>query len=299
MQIRVWTVAMVVLGVAVSGCDDGKKKRRNVVRNPVEKKFADQASYVFGVLPASRDDDLTRDYQPLVERLSKVMGQPLKLAVAWDYNSLVDDIVARRVHLAQVSAYLYVRIKAGMPAEILVQQRMDSEIEYRGVFVVHVDAPYKSIRSLNQKKFAYVDKHSSAGFFYPRMRIRELGFDPDIWFKRTTFGGSHKDVAALVRDRRVDGGVVSEQTLLDEPALRVIDRTDVIPDDAIVAGATVTGDLRNKLRSFLLTAHEDPTFHAFMTRRKIKRYVTPNADVYEPLERELGLVTTVHEGGGQ
>lgn len=280
----------VIIGVAVAwlaigtGC---QKPATDTKQLPLEGK-----PVKLGVLPASTNTNVTEDYAPFVEQLGLALGRPVEIWVAKDYDALVDAVTQKQVDLAQLSAYLYVRAKPALAGELLAQQRMAWDTEYRGVFVVNKESPIQSLAELEHKKVAYVDRHSSAGYYYPRMRLRELGHNPDTFFANQIFAGSHQHAAELVGKGTVDVATISEQTLPEAISLRAIERTGVIPDDAIVS-ATLSPDEAKKVREFLLEAHKNPSLAPFMNRRGIETFVLPNMDVYQPLEQEMGLTTTV------
>ena len=48
------------------------------------------------------------------------------------------------------------------------------------------------------KSFAFVNPASSGGYYYPRMKLRAAGLNPDKHFGKTSFAGSHTAVAEPV-----------------------------------------------------------------------------------------------------
>jgi ABC-type phosphate/phosphonate transport system substrate-binding protein len=89
---------------------------------------------------------------------------------------------------------------------------------------------------------------------------------------------------------------MSEQTLSEFLFLRVLAKTDPIPDDVIVASnnpSLLSEAERAQLREFFLKAHREPRMYNFMNQRGIETFISPSLDVYAPLEKELGLSTTV------
>src|SRR5690606_37375986 len=84
-----------------------------------------------------------------------------------------------------------------------------------------------------------------------------------------------------------DGGAISWWTLPEALDLRVIERTEPIPGDAIVAGAALDPATRASVTRFFLQAHTEPSLRDHFDERRIERYVQANPAVYEPLQREL------------
>lgn len=250
---------------------------------------ADKPAVKFGVLPAVSAKDVTQDYASLMAALGQALGRSVELVVAKNYKTLADDLIFERVHLAQLSAHMYLRVKAGTEAHAIVQQRMASETPYRGVFVVHKGSKAKSLKALKGKGFAYVNRDSASGYYYPRMRMRALGLHPDQHFNKTVLAGSHALVIEIIKAGKVAGGCISEQSVSEAPWLRVIDTTEPIPDDAIVSAAGFSAAERKAVADFFKTAHDNPDLQLFMNRRGIGKYVEPDLSVYKGLEEEMGL----------
>ncbi len=283
----VWCVPVLALCVSAPGCE-----RRSAQPPPSRKASIDTSKpkLTMGVLPATNKDSVHDDYAVLIQELAEALGRPVELRVPNSYAAMIKALKSGDIQVGQLSAYAYVRSARDLHSEIIVQQRMAWDTEYRGVFVVKDDASFTQLSDLKGKRFAYVDAESSAGYYYARMRLREAGYNPDKFFSTVTFAGSHKKVIALIEKGVVDAGVISIQSLSESMHLRKIDRTDVIPDDVIVAGKGVSPIDKAALRAYLLKAHAHSRLNIFMNRRGIETYVRADPTVYAGLAKELARV---------
>lgn len=245
---------------------------------------------VLGIVPAVTPDKAREIYQPLVTELGKALGRPIELRLARDYDALGADVMAGRVHLAQVSSYLYMQtllggMREGHPLTVVAQEKRAKENPYVGVFIVRQDDPAKTLAELRDRRMVYVDARSSSGYHYPRMRLRDLGFDPDHFFASTAFAGSHEAVVEKVKGGEADVGAVSELTAT-LTGLRVVDRTAPIPEDAIVASVGIGEGELARLRSFFEQAHGRPELTGYFIARGIAHYSAPQGDTDEPREQD-------------
>jgi len=249
------------------------------------------ASLKLGVLPAVSAVRTTEIYAPFVAELGKAVGRPAELVVAKDYEALRDHMITGDVHLAVVSAYLYVstavvRKESNQPLHVLAQERRPTDNQYVGAFVVSKDNPAEKLADLKGKTIAYVDESSSSGYTYPRLRMRALDLDPDDFFSKVTFAGSHDAVVAKVKAGEADIGACSElSTTLT--GLRILERTDPIPEDAIVNLEGLDEGERKKIEAFLVSAHTNPALSNFFIARSIERYVPARIEVYQPQQEEM------------
>jgi phosphonate transport system substrate-binding protein len=239
---------------------------------------------VLGLMPSVSEAATRELYGPLAHELSQLLGRPVEMRIAKTYQTLGQDLLSGSVHLAPVSSFLYVNtLLAGMraekPIEVVVQERRADDNPYVGVFVVKADSSFKSMSDLKGKRMAYVDPQSSSGYYYPRLRLRELGYDPDKFFAATIFAGTHEAVVAKIKAGEADVGTVSEMSAALSK-LRVIDRTAVIPGDAIVASAAVSAEDIERVRKFLLGAHQLAALSNFFIAHGLDRYVAPDTTVY-------------------
>ncbi len=245
----------------------------------------------FAVLPAVREAHLREVYQPLLAALSRATGRTVVFEMAADYRRLKDDLLAGRVHLAQASAYLYAsiavaRAREGAPVHLLAQEKRAAQDRHAGALVVAAGSPIETTADLAGKTIAWVDGDSSSGYIYPRLRLRELGHDPDRLFGRQLFSHSHEAVLAAVRAGQADVGAVSDLSA-STSGLRVIERTAPIPDDAILSLDALDAADRAAVTRLLLGAHQDPTLASFFIGRGLERYVAAEVAVYEVVGQEL------------
>jgi phosphate/phosphite/phosphonate ABC transporter binding protein len=278
--------ALVVCALVASGCSGSPKTAAPPVA-PAD------GPLKFGVMPAVSAAETAEIYKPLVAKMGAAIGRPIEVVVAPSYDALEAQVLAGTVDFAQVSSILYVtavvkRMEAGKALVLIAQEQSTPERGYRGVFVVKPDSAAGALADLKGKKMAYVAKNSSGGYFFQRMRLRELGLDPDTFFGATEFVGSHDAVVDKVKSGTADVGAVSEirATL---SGLKILDKTAEIPGDTIVAVSDPALALVPSLTPFFTNADKDPGLVNVFIARGLVKYVVAADEAYAPERKELGL----------
>ncbi len=268
----------VALGLTACSEKSGSETGPGTAKGPIK----------LGVLPAADAAAVEAAYQPLVEAIGKTLNRPVELVVPSSYDDLLAKLRGGDLQLAQLSAAAFVRARGVMTGQVLVQQSMDFATESRGAFVVKKGA-FAGLKALKGKRFAYVDEHSSAGYWFPRMKLRQNNFDPDTVFGEVSFAGSHQKVVERVRAGEVEAGAVSEQTISGADDLEAIEITNAIPDDVIVAVGGLTQQEQESIRALLLGATGNAALAGYLKSRTIRAFKPHNFDEYALLEMELRI----------
>lgn len=264
---------------ALVGCDEAGEKPAPSTRG---------GAVLLGVLPAADPAAVREAYGPLVKELGTTLGRPVELVIPATYDDLLAMLRASELQLAQLSAAAFVQARGVISGQVLAQQKMDYGTEYRGAFIAKKGV-FAGLTALEGKRFAFVDRHSSAGYWYPRIRLRQNKFDPDRTFSAVLFAGSHQKVIDMLREGKADAGAVSERSIAGAADLEALEVTNPIPDDVIVAVGGLSQQEQEDLRALLLNAAASPALAAYMKSRNIRAFAPHNLDEYAMLEMELQL----------
>jgi phosphate/phosphite/phosphonate ABC transporter binding protein len=283
---RVFRLPRLLVVVAVAALGAGCRREAAPPEAPPA-----SATWRFGVVVPTHAAEVRETYAPLLAALAASVGRPVELRVAPDYQTLESDLLTGRVHLAQVSAYLYAtiavaRARSGLAVQLIAQERRAAATRYAGVFVVKPEHPANTLAELRGQRVAWVDASSSSGYHYPRLRLAALGLGPDGFFSAEQLAGSHEAVLAAVKSGAADVGAVSEQSATLS-GLRILDRTEPIPDDAIISLDELDAADRGAVQRFFLGAHQNPTLANFFIARGLERYGLAEIAVYEAQRDEL------------
>jgi phosphate/phosphite/phosphonate ABC transporter binding protein len=203
--------------------------------------------------------------------LGAALDSPSALAVAFDYEHLLRELLRGAVEVAWMPPLVHVRATAEGAMLAAVSQRNGGSI-YRSALLVRKDSPHKTIGDLKRARIAWVDRHSASGYVFPRLHLINNGLRPEKDFAAETFFGNSAQACAAVVAGKADvcacfvsaaagatrGGAETElRRVLDHigERLRVLDVTESIPPDGFVIAPTVDKQERRRVREALLALH--------------------------------------------
>ncbi|HNW10507.1 MAG TPA: phosphate/phosphite/phosphonate ABC transporter substrate-binding protein [Candidatus Rifleibacterium sp.] len=221
----------------------------------------DQSAPVFlGVIPFIQPDKLREQIEPVCRYLQKKLGRKVVMLTASDYESLARLLELNKIHIAWFSHASFERLRRQSRWEAICRPMQYGSVLYDGQIVVRSDSPASSIQDLKGKVFAYVDRYSGSGFYFPNLYMVAQGIDPLAFFARVEFTQSHRSSILGVIDGTYDAAAVFSASLVDKNAdgLKVIARTGPIPNDPIVVREDLDAGLKSRIANALLQMHTDP-----------------------------------------
>lgn len=205
-------------------------------------------------------------FQILCQLLEERLGRPVTFKAGTSYAEVIEGLAGGGIDIGFVGASSYVRARRNGTVRAILRSVRNRKDTYKGVVVVRRGSGIKKLKDLRGKKVAFVDIHSTAGYYYPRELLRRAGIDPDNDLEALMAGGHHK-VVAMVASGKADAGACFEGAqaeLVDPSILSAIARTDPIPGDPVVARAGLGRTLIKQVRSALIElstlAHARPFF---------------------------------------
>jgi len=202
----------------------------------------------------------------IAELLQKVTGLHFKTSVATSYAAVIEAMGAEKVDIGWLATFSYVLAHDKYGVELLlVVQRFGSPF-YRGQIMVRADSGIKDLAGLMGKRFAFVDPASTSGHLYPKTLLLAQGFDPEQFFKKIVFVGSHNAVVLSIYKGEVDGGAAYDGSraavakmfpdVFDK--INVIAYTKEIPNDTVSVRKGLSEDLKMRIRDGLKKVSKSP-----------------------------------------
>jgi len=155
---------------------------------------------VFAVVPAENATGVVDRWTPFVDYLSREIGTKVTLRVANDYAAVIEE------HIAYYGPASFARARIiGVKTDAFaIDVNSDGSKGYYSVFYVLAKSPYQKIEDLNGKAMAFVDPNSTSGNNMPRFVLDRMGIDPDQFFSKTVFAGSHENAVLALAQGTVD-----------------------------------------------------------------------------------------------
>jgi phosphonate transport system substrate-binding protein len=161
---------------------------------------------VFAVIPEENGSGVVDRWTPFVDYLSREIGTKVTLRVANDYAAVIEGQRAGNIHIAYYGPASFARARIiGVKTDAFaIDVNSDGSKGYYSVFYVLAKSPYQKIEDLNGKAMAFVDPNSTSGNNMPRFVLDRMGIDPDKFFSKTVFAGSHENAVLALAQGTVD-----------------------------------------------------------------------------------------------
>jgi phosphonate transport system substrate-binding protein len=161
---------------------------------------------VFAVIPEENGSGVVDRWTPFVDYLSREIGTKVTLRVANDYAAVIEGQRAGNIHIAYYGPASFARARIiGVKTDAFaIDVNSDGSKGYYSVFYVLAKSPYQKIEDLKGKAMAFVDPNSTSGNNMPRFVLDRMGIDPDQFFSKTVFAGSHENAVLALAQGTVD-----------------------------------------------------------------------------------------------
>jgi phosphonate transport system substrate-binding protein len=161
---------------------------------------------VFAVIPAENASGVIDRFTPLTEYLSKELVVPVKLKVVADYAGVIEGQRSGQIHIGYYGPASYARAYVtGVKIEpFAVEVAADGSKAYHSVFYVKKDSPFQKVEDLKGKNLGLVDPNSTSGNNVPRFALNEMKIEPEKFFGKVIYAGSHENAIFALRDGTVD-----------------------------------------------------------------------------------------------
>lgn len=254
---------------------------------------------VLAVVPAENASGVTERFGPFVEYLSKELGTKVTLRVANDYAAVIEGQRNGSIHIGGYGPASYARaVVTGVKVDPFVTTvNSDGTVGYYSVFYVRADSPYKTIDDLKGKNLGLVDPNSTSGNNVPRFALNKLKINPDSYFGRVTYTGSHENAVIALQQKTVDVAAnwwnadtdsnltrMASKGLAKTEDFRIIYKSDLIPNSPYAFLASLPPDLKAAIvKAFMESPTKAKAAFDKLSDGKDRGFQTVDAAYYEPV----------------
>jgi phosphonate transport system substrate-binding protein len=161
---------------------------------------------VIAVVPAENATGVLERWAPFIDYFGKELGVKVTLRVANDYAAVIEGQRAGNIQIGYYGPASFARARIiGVKTDAFaIEVNSDGTKGYYSVFYVLAKSPYQKIEDLKGKAMAFVDPNSTSGNNMPRFVLDGLGIDPETFFSKTVFAGSHENAVLALAQGTVD-----------------------------------------------------------------------------------------------
>jgi len=233
----------------------------------------------FAVVPAENASGVTERFAPFIEYLSKELGTKVTLRVANDYAAVIEGQRAGNIQIGYYGPASFARARlTGVKTDaFVIEVNGDGSKGYYSVFYVLAKSPYQKIEDLKGKNLGLVDPNSTSGNNMPRFKMNQLGVDPETYFSKVVFTGSHENAVLALSQGTVDmaanwwnseddsnltrmlnKGMLknADGTPMKKEDFRIIVKSDMIINSPVAYLSDLPDDLKAAIRQAFVNAPE-------------------------------------------
>lgn len=222
---------------------------------------------VYAVIPAENASGVIERWTPFVEYLSKALGTKVTLRIANDYAAVIEGQRAGNIHVAQYGPSSFARaLMTGAKIDAFaIETNLDGTKGYYSVFYVKADSPYQQVQDLKGKNLGLVDPNSTSGNNVPRFALNHMEINPDTFFGRVIYTGSHENAVIALNQGTVDVAAnwwnnegesnllrMARKGMVKAEDFRIIFKSDQIVNSPFAYLTSLPDDLRAAIRSAVL-----------------------------------------------
>jgi len=280
-------LAVLLLLPFVIGC--GEQKEAPAPKTAV----SSQNKFYLGLIPEQDLFSQKARYIPLARYISEKTGLDVELKILSRYGNIIDNFHSGQLDAAFFGSFtgaLAIR-KLGVHP-IARPLWLDGTSTYYGMIIVRKDSGIKGAADLKGKRFAFVDKATTAGWLLPLHYFQEIGIeDYRKWFAETYFAGTHEDTIRDVLDGKADIGA-AKNTVFERLAakdvrlkdeLQVLARSPDVPANGLAVRKDIDESIKIKLRDLLLQMDHDEQGREILHEFGAKAFIETSVKDYVPV----------------
>ena len=239
------------------------------------------------VVPTEGTADATERYKTLVTYLEKTLGTKVTFRNGADYAAVIVAMNAKQVDIGFFgpSSYLDAEDRAGAEAFARLNS-VTNGLGYFSILISKAGGPIKTLADAKGQEFAFVDPASTSGFRVPMFNFcTELKIEPEQYFKRVFFAGTHENVILGVANGRIPVGATNDQDLAQAVEKGVVKAADfntiykskMIPAAPIAYRKDLPTDLKAKIKDAFLKFNDA----AWLKEQNLKGYAEASPADYQ------------------
>ncbi len=246
----------------------------------------------FGRIPYLDPRKMVNDHQLILDYLKKELGiEGARLVLTPNYDELNKFLKDGQIDIAWHGTLNYPQARISCGAKTILMPKRFNKTSYRGMIVVRADSNINTIADLKGKSFAYVDKKSASGYFFPKILMLENNIDPDKDISRIEYMKKHDNILYNILYKKFDAGAVYDDAreLLknDEQRaqIKVLATTADILNEPIMIRNGIDSETEKKIVNAFLKLNKDnpETAHVIANLGNVESFVPASDSDYNEI----------------
>jgi phosphonate transport system substrate-binding protein len=254
---------------------------------------AAQPKLVIGLIPEMNVFKQMERFKPLAGYLSKQIGIEVEVTILSRYGNILDSFVTQKMDGAFFGSFtgaLAIEKLGVIPLARPVN--LNGESTYRGLIYTRKDSGIKTIADFKGKKFAFVEKATTAGYLFPLAYFRKNGVaDPARFLGEAFFAGSHDASLDAVLNQKADVGaskntvfhwVRSTNPRIDQEIV-ILAESFAVPSNGLCVRPDLDPLIQQKLKNALLALNQNPEGQPVLEKLKALKFIDTTVADFQPV----------------
>lgn len=219
-----------------------------------------------GRIPYLDPRKMVNDHQKLVEYLKKELGiEDVRLVLTPNYDELNKFLKEGQIDIAWHGTLNYPKARGVAGAKVILMPKRFNKTSYRGLLVARADSGINTVADLKGKSFAYVDKKSASGYFFPKMLLLENNIDPEKDITRVEYLKKHDNILFSILYKKCDAGAVYDdarellKTDEQRSQIKIIAKTaEILNEPILVRGGLDDATVKKIVGAFMKLRKDNP-----------------------------------------
>ncbi len=284
---------LLIGSLLLPGCK--KPEAHNGTKTPAGQQF------LIGLIPEQNIFRQIERYEPIASYLSNKTGMKVRLTILPRYGNIIDNFTQEKMDGAFFGSFTYALAHAKLGVEVIARpEALDGTSTYHGYIFVRKDSGIEAVGQMKGKRFAFVDKATTAGYLLPLAYFKKHRLDHRAVLRESYYSGTHEDTIYDVLTRKADIGAAKNtvyERLADNDErirreLKVIEHSPAVPENALALRRDLDETVKTTLTQALLMMHNDPEGKAVLRAFGAAKFIRTDDADYQPVyqyAREIGL----------
>jgi len=294
------------LVTTLAACGNSASVSSSASADTVKKGWPEELTLV--QMPNENNPNAASMHTALRDHLSEELGVEVKEFEGGSYAIGIEALASGNLDIMLASPMSYYQAEQVAGAELLVTPQLGEGYEYYTAFVTKKDNDeINDMEDLKGKNFAFVNAASSSGYLYPKgTLVQEFELEPDLieqsgyFFENVTFSESHANSVMGVMMGDFDAAAVAigqidsmiEAGTIKEDDLKIIGRTQDIPDASYIIREDLPEDFKSALREAFVSFDNEEYFEAVHNNPEA-RFIATEPDYYNPTIEMLEAINAL------
>ncbi len=176
------------------------------------------SSLTFGVYQSDKASVMYKMFFPVIQYiqsdLKRSLGRPvdIELRIFRSYDEGIESLVAGKVDFVRFGPASYITAKGrNNRIKLLAMEHKSGKKRFKGLIIVAVDSPIRSLTDLKGRSFAFGNRNSTIGRYLAQAKLVKAGIHAND-LRNFDYLGRHDKVARAVELGDYDAGAVKIKT---------------------------------------------------------------------------------------